>query len=114
MEKIFKYGFLILLAAVIFLLMIRGRTDSDKLYIKSLEDQVVILNQDNKDLELANELIVVRNKQMIDSLIVLEAEIVEIEYKKILLTKYYEKRIRNIDKLSVVELDSAFASRYGR
>lgn len=94
--------------------MIRGRSNSDKLLIDSLEDQVFSLEEYNKDLELVNEEIVLRNNQMIDSLVVLESEITEIEYKKILLTKYYEKRIRNIDKLSVVELDSAFTKRYGR
>ena len=113
MEKIFKYGFFLLAIAVVVMVSFRGPSSGDKLYLEELENKVNVLSKTNLLLEQRNSSISEDLSLKKDSIIVLESEIAEIEYKKILLTRYYEKRIKNIDNLDVSQLDSLFTARYG-
>lgn len=112
MDKIFKIGFFVLIAVIILMIVFNGRSDSDQLYIDDLHNKVEALNDENSVLEAENTKIATDLALKMDSIATLEGEVAEIEYKKILLTRYYEKKIRNIDKLNVSQLDSVFAARY--
>lgn len=113
-NKIFKFGFFALIAVIIVILSFKGSTEGDDLYLDELESKVKSLNVINSRLEDENSIISTQLEFKMDSISVLKSEVAEIEYKKILLTKYYEKKIRAIDKLNVSQLDSVFANRYGR
>ena len=114
MNNLFKYGFFALIAVIILILVFQGRSESDDLYIDELHSKVERLNVINFRLEDEISKIVAELEVKMDSIATLKGEVAEIEYKKILLAKYYEKKIRAIDNLNVSQLDSAFSERYGR
>ena len=111
-DRHFKYAFFIVISAIIIVFIFKGRTSSDKIYLNELESKVTSLNAINTRLEEQNSKIITDLALKMDSISVLEGEVAEIEYKKILLAKYYERKIKDIDRLNVIELDSAFSARY--
>ena len=112
MNNFFKYGFFSLIAIIIVIFSFKGTTSSDKLYINELELKVKSLNDINSQLEADNSKIITELAFKMDSIAVLKSEVVEIKHKKILLSRYYEKKIKDINRFSVSELDSAFSARY--
>lgn len=112
MKNLYKYGFFILIAIVIITFFFKGENRSDKLYIEELEDKVERLNEINSRLEDENLSIEEANKARKDSILVLSLEIEEIEIKKNLIIRNYEKRIKNIDNFTNSQLDSFFIARY--
>ena len=114
MNNIFKYGFFILVIAIILIVVFKGEGDGNKLYVQELENKIERLNDVNSLLEAKNSQIITDIGLKMDSIAVLESEVAEIENKRIAAIKYYEKRINNIDKFNVIQLDSSFTTRYTR
>lgn len=112
MNNLFKYGFFILIAIVIITFIFKGENSSDKMYIEGLEDKVERLNVINSRLEEDNLAIEEINSAREDSISALSLEIEEIETKKNLIIRNYEKRIRDIDNFTNSQLDSFFIARY--
>ena len=112
-DKVFKYGFFALIVVVILVYVFKGIPGETKAYIERLEEERKELNEKITDLEGDNRKIVTELALKKDSIRILESDLVEIEHKRISAIKYYEKRIRNIDHLTVHGLDSLFATRYG-
>ena len=111
-EKYYKYisaGLIIVIG-----LLITIRTGSNEMVIEELKQEIKNLSSINTKLKTDNENIEASLELKKDSILVLESEVAEIEYKKILLRNYYETKIRNIDKLNVSQLDSMFTTRYSR
>ena len=99
---------------IIVLLIATIRTDYNETIIQELELKIKNLSSINAQLKTANETIEASLELKKDSILMLESEVAEIEYKKILLRNYYENKISNIDKLNVSQLDSMFSTRYSR
>lgn len=112
-DNIFKYGFFALIVVVILVYVFKGIPGETKAYIKKLEEEKIELNENISRLEDDNRRIVTNIELKMDSIRILESDLAEIENKRIAAIKYYEKRIRNIDNLTVHGLDSLFAERYG-
>ena len=112
MNNFFKYGFFILIAIIIVTFIFKGQNSSDKLYIEELEARVERLNVINSRLDNENLDIEKINKARKDSILALSLEIEEIEIKKNLIIRNYEKRIRDIDNFTNSQLDSFFIARY--
>ncbi len=112
MEKIYRYGFFVLMALVILVFVFKDESSGDNLYIETLESKIERLNMKNAYLDAQNSNIVADIEVKMDSIANLKSEVKRVEYKKTLMKRYYENKINAIDKLNVYELDSAFAARY--
>lgn len=80
----------------------------------TLKETIHELSKSNKKLLDKNKAIEIELTAQKDSIVSLEQEIIEIEQKKFLLKKYYEKKINDINNLNINQLDSIFSSKYGR
>lgn len=114
MNDIFKYGFFILIAVVIGILIFQGQSDGDKLYENELKDHIKAQDEIISRLEDENSQISVDLSLKADSIAVLSVDVQKIDNKRKAAIRYYENRIKNIDNLSIPELDSLFKSRYGQ
>ena len=113
MANIFKYGFFVLIVVIILIVVFKGRSQGDKLYIDTLHEQIDGLNEKISHLDDENTRIATSLALKMDSISVLRSEVAQIENKRIAAIRYYEKRIRDIDNITVHGLDSLFAERYG-
>jgi hypothetical protein len=111
-DKIFKYGFFAVIVIAILAYVFKGIPGETKAYIEKLEEEKIELNENISRLEGDNRRIVTNIALKMDTIRILESDLAEIENKRIAAIKYYEKRIRNIDGLTVHGLDSLFAARY--
>ena len=111
-QKIFKYGFFVLIVAIIAILTLRGEPDGNKLYVDQLHEQIEALEDDILLLDDKNDLLQGKNSVLSDSLNILFRETKEIELQKRRAIRYYEKKINLAKSLTTNELDSFFIKRY--
>lgn len=110
-DKIFRYGFFILLGAVIIIYIFKGM--GDKSYIRELENKVELLEQESAKIEEENIALELSVSSLKDTLAIVDTRASELEKKRLEAIKYYEKKLSNIDNFTTVELDSFFIARYG-
>lgn len=113
LNNITKYGFFVLIAVIIAILMLQGESDESKLYLDTLHERIEALNETKSRLEEQNEQIAINLSLKSDSISALTVDIQNIKDKRKAAIKYYEKRIDNINRLTTHELDSFFIARYG-
>lgn len=111
-KNITFYGFFILLAVSILAYVFKGISPETKQLINKLESEKKELNDKISNLKADNRRIATDIALYIDTLSVLQLDLLDIEIKRIAAIRYYEKRIRNIDNLTIHGLDSLFAERY--
>jgi len=111
-DNIFKYGFFIVVALGILAYVFKGRSAEDNTLIDSLHKEISTLNISIDSLEVAFTQLDKENKVLLDSIVIIESDLIEINEQRVAAIKYYEKRIRNIDNLTTHELDSLFTERY--
>ena len=111
-NKITFYGFFVLIAVIIGILVFQGQSDGDKKYIDTLHEQIDALNENISRLEEENSQIAVDLSLKADSLVLERSISADAINKRRSAIKYYEKRIRDRDNLAVNDLDSLFADRF--
>ena len=109
----YKIGFFLLIGAIVLIVVFRGQSDSDKLYIEGLESERDALKESNINLQdnidsVTLELVVIKDSLQIERFVVIESE-----NKRRSAIRYYEKRINSRDNLAVSDIDSVFTKRFG-
>ena len=110
-DKVFRYGFFILLAITVVVYTFKGR--GDKAYIDQLEDKVEKLEEEYREISIRNSSLEGSISSLKDTLEIVGLQVSETEKKRLEAIKYYEKKLKDIGSLTTVELDSFFTERYG-
>jgi hypothetical protein len=74
--------------------------------IESLDTNIQLLNQNNLKLEETL-------KSNLEMVYLIDKNITSLKNQEVIIKEIYHEKIKNIDKLTVAELDSFFSKRYG-
>lgn len=113
LNTITKYGFFVLLVVIVLILTLDSGADKNKPYVDALEKKIEQLEDTNKRIMNAFDSVSFALVQMSDSAALLREDNARLDNINKSTVRYYEKKIRNRDRLTTHELDSIFANRYG-